>query len=122
MGFFKSKRDNDEPIKNVRISKKVQKINSYIAKDIVEKNGIRTIILIVQDVEYIHGKGSIVTGIVKSAPVFVGDNLFCSGLSLEVSAIEKDGNQVKAAQIGDNVKLVFKISSGMIEKGDVLEK
>ncbi len=91
---------------------------------IVPNNSNGKFHFIVEDVFTITGRGTVVTGIVDSGEVRVGDMILINGSrSVEVTGIEMFRKTLDYAQTGDNCGILLKdISRDEINKGDNLTK
>ena len=129
MGIFNKKHTTEtDPIlniKNTKTNKYNDKINKVEVVNFLEKDEKilkNTQFFIVENVIYENGIGTIVEGTVQKYSLYLGDTVVCAGVSFSVNGIEKDNQSVKAANVGERVKIIFNIPKGMIEKGDILEK
>jgi elongation factor Tu len=79
----------------------------------------------VEDVFFIRGRGTVVTGQVESGLLHVGDEIHLkrqgSTKKAVVTAIESFRKQLTQAQVGDNIGVVLRdISKQDVQHGDVL--
>ena len=81
-------------------------------------------LFIVRDILYIRGEGTVVTGIVKSGEVYVGDIINLSGgIKTEVTKIEMIDELSTMAKTGDTCALHFSdVVNKNIKSGDYLTK
>ncbi|GAA1578647.1 EF-Tu/IF-2/RF-3 family GTPase [Kribbella karoonensis] len=84
--------------------------------------------LTVEDVFSITGRGTVVTGQVRTGTVSVGDQVMLSRagqplLQVEVTGVEMFRKIVQTAKAGDNVGLLLRgIKRDQVARGDVLSK
>lgn len=82
----------------------------------------------IDDVFYIEGTGTVVTGIVKSGKIYIGNSVDIVGMgrekiTVEISLIEHMRESWAFAQTGDSVGIALKgISRDDVERGQVLAK
>ena len=79
----------------------------------------------VEDVFFIRGRGTIVTGQIESGTLNVNDEVyiqrFGSGRKVTVTGIEMFRKQLDQARAGDNVGVLLReITKPEVDKGDVL--
>ncbi len=88
--------------------------------DLIDEN----FLFLVQDVFYIRGSGTVVTGIVQSGEICIGDIINISGgIKTEVTKIEMINDLSTVAKTGDVCGIHLNNAvSNKIKKGDCLTK
>lgn len=79
----------------------------------------------VEDVFYIRGRGTVVTGQIESGTLLVGDEIHIKGPDSSrravVAGLEMFRKQIPQAQSGDNVGVLLRdLSKQDVKRGDVL--
>jgi translation elongation factor EF-Tu-like GTPase len=75
----------------------------------------------VQDVFTIRGRGTVVTGVIESGTLKVGDEIHLDGRAVVVSGIEMFHQKPKQVGAGENVGLLLRdLSRDDVHPGDVL--
>lgn len=80
--------------------------------------------MMVEDVFYITGRGTVATGKISKGTVTVGDTVMVNGISTIINGIEMFRRApLDSASEGDNVGLLLnQIDMNQISKGDIITK
>lgn len=127
--FFKKSSESDVELYYKERSKLINEQSNNIQYNSSANNVFQSgFSLMVEDVFSIRGKGTVVTGRIKSGSVRTGDTVTLQRVngttrSVIVVGIEKFSKMLDFAQVGDNVGMLLKdVSKNDISRGDILIK
>lgn len=120
MGFFSNlfgKKNYDDELKK-------EALKQQNASDMNQAMNNTTFVFCIDDVFYINGRGTIVTGNCTLGSAKIGDKVFINqGIETEIIGIEVFRKTLDTINVGENAGIVLKdIPRRAVKRGDILVK
>jgi translation elongation factor EF-Tu-like GTPase len=109
MSWFSKKRNDNSSVEGSKeVATEATDVRSLRQPNTASTGGFE---MIIDDVFTIKGRGTIVTGKIKSGAVSVGDVIYANGAVIEVAGVEEFRKKLQSATVGQDVGLLVRMGS-----------